>query len=326
MKLIVQIPCLNEESTLPEVLRDIPRQVPGIDRVEVLVIDDGSTDRTVAVAKAHGADHVLSFPRNRGLGYAIRAGFDRCLRLGADIVVNTDGDNQYAGADIALLVAPILAGKADLVIGDRQVNQVQDFSPLKQRLQGLGSRIISRLAGVQVPDVASGFRAYNREALMTLNLLTGFDHTAEHTIQAGQQRLAVVTVPIRTNPKARESRLFGSIWEFVGRSGVISLRTWAQYQALPAFFAFGAVSFALGILLGLRFLYFFLFTQTADLHVQSVVLAAIFLLAGFQMFLTGIVADLIAANRRLLEDVQRRVRELEVGGDEGAVPGDTRVG
>ncbi len=321
MKLIVQIPCLNEESTLPEVLRDIPRQVPGIDRVEVLVIDDGSTDRTVAVAKAHGADHVLSFPRNRGLGYAIRAGFDRCLRLGADIVVNTDGDNQYAGADIALLVAPILAGKADLVIGDRQVNQVQDFSPLKQRLQGLGSRIISRLAGVQVPDVASGFRAYNREALMTLNLLTGFDHTAEHTIQAGQQRLAVVTVPIRTNPKARESRLFGSIWEFVGRSGVISLRTWAQYQALPAFFAFGAISFALGILLGLRFLYFFLFTQTADLHVQSVVLAAIFLLAGFQMFLTGIVADLIAANRRLLEDVQRRVREVDLERSRDEDPG-----
>lgn len=315
MKLIVQIPCLNEEATLPEVLRDIPRQVPGIDRVEVLVIDDGSTDRTVEVARAHGADHVLSFPRNRGLGYAIRAGFDRCLKLGADIVVNTDGDNQYEGADIALLVAPILAGRADLVIGDRQVEQVQDFSPLKQRLQRLGSRIISRLAQVQVPDVASGFRAYSREALMTLNLLTGFDHTAEHTIQAGQQRLAVVSVPIRTNPKARESRLFGSIWEFVGRSGVISLRSWAQFRALPVFFAFGAIAFGLGILLGLRFLYFFLFTETADLHVQSVVLAAIFLLAGFQMFLTGIVADLIAANRRLLEDVQRRVREIELEQD-----------
>ena len=315
MKLIVQIPCLNEEATLADVLRGIPRSIPGIAAVEVLVIDDGSTDRTVAVARAHGADHILSFPRNRGLGFAIRAGFDRCLKLGADIVVNTDGDNQYEGADIPLLVAPILSGKADIVIGDRQPGKVQDFSPLKQRLQLLGSRIISRLARVEVPDVASGFRAYSHEALMTLNLLTGFDHTAEHTIQAGHQRLAVLSVPIRTNPKARESRLFGSVWEFVGRSGVISLRTWAQYQALPAFFAFGSVSFALGILLGLRFLYFFIFTQTSDLHVQSVVLAAIFLLAGFQMFLTGIVADLIAANRRLLEDTQRRVRELELPAD-----------
>lgn len=312
MKLIVQIPCLNEEETLPATVRDIPRQIDGVDVVEILVVDDGSTDATAAVAKALGVDHVISFRRNRGLGYAMRAGFDACLALGADIVVNTDGDNQYYGGDIPALVRPILEGRADMVIGDRQPETILHWSPTKRRLQGVGSRIVSRLAALDVPDVASGFRAYSADALLALFTQAGFDHTVEHTIQAGHGRLAVVSVPIRTNPKARESRLFGSIWEFVGRSGAISLRTWAMYAALPVFSLFGAIAFALGVVLGLRFLYFFLFTDEGELHIQSVVLSAIFLLTGFQMFLTGIVADLIATNRALVEDTLKRVRRMEL--------------
>jgi glycosyltransferase involved in cell wall biosynthesis len=314
--LVVQIPCLNEEDTLPATIHDIPREIPGIDKVEIVVIDDGSTDRTAALARELGVDHVVSFPRNRGLGHAFRAGFDTALRAGADIIVNTDGDNQYHGGDIPDLVAPILAGRADVVIGDRQTEKIPHFSPTKRALQNMGSRVVSRLANLDIPDVASGFRAYSREAALRLGSYTEFDHTVEHAIQAGQSRLAVVIVPIRTNPKARESRLFDNIGEFVVRSGLISLRTYAMYKALKIFTAFGLVSFAGGVALGLRFLYFYLFTDQGDLHIQSVVLAAILLLAGFQMVLTGVVADLIATNRMLLEDTLRRVRRLELDGTE----------
>ncbi len=311
MKVIVQIPCLNEEATLAATVADIPRQMPGVDVVEVLVIDDGSTDRTRAVAWAAGADHVITFARNRGLGRALEAGFDACLKLGADIIVNTDGDNQYYGGDIPLLVAPILAGEADLVIGDRQTAAIAHFSPTKRRLQRVGSQVVSKLATVDVPDVASGFRAYSREAAMRLIHHGTFDHTVDHTIQAGQNRLAVVSVPIRTNPKARESRLFGSVGEFVGRSAMISVRTYAMYKALRIFSAVGALVFLVGVALGVRFLYYFLFTDEGVLHIQSVILAAVLLMAGFQMVLTGILADLVATNRVLLEDVAYRVRQVE---------------
>lgn len=312
MKLIVQIPCLNEEATLPATIHDIPRTIPGIDVVEILVIDDGSTDRTVEVARALGVEHIVRFPRNRGLGYAFRAGFDEALRCGADIIVNTDGDNQYFGGDIPALVQPILDGRAELVIGDRQTSAIAHFSPVKRRLQDVGSRVISRLAGIEVPDVASGFRAYSRQAALRLSLATSFDHTAEHVVQAGQSRMAVVNVPIRTNPKARESRLFANIGEFAWKSGSIALRTYATYKALKIFSLFGSLTFGVGILLGLRFVYYYLFTDQGDLHVQSVVLAAILLLAGFQMFLTGIVADLIATNRAIVEDTAARVRAIEL--------------
>lgn len=321
MKLIVQIPCLNEEATLPATVRDIPRAIPGLDAVEILVIDDGSTDGTVAVARALGVDHIVQFPRNRGLGYAFRAGFDAALRLGADIIVNTDGDNQYFGGDIPALVQPILDGRAELVIGDRQTAAIAHFSPLKRRLQVLGSQVIGRLAGVDVPDVASGFRAYSRSAAMRLSLATSFDHTAEHVVQAGQSRMAVAVVPIRTNPKARESRLFANIGEFVWKSGTIALRTYATYRALRIFTLFGSLVFAAGTLLGLRFVYFYLFTDQGHLHVQSVILAAILLLAGFQMFLTGIVADLIATNRAIIEDTAARVRAMELEA-RGTMPAD----
>lgn len=319
MKLIVQIPCLNEEETLPDVVKDIPRDVPGIDRVEILIIDDGSSDRTAEVARECGVDHVVRFPKNRGLGYAFKAGFDACLKLGADIIINTDGDNQYYGPDIATLVKPILEHRAHIVIGDRQTGQIGHFGFLKRWLQGFGSKVISRLAHVDVPDVASGFRAYSREAALQLSMFTDFDHTAEHVVQAGQDRLAVEIVPIRTNPKTRESRLFKNIGEFVFKSGMISLRTYARYNALRIFTAFGSVAFVGGFVLGLRFLYIFAFMPDhSDLHVQSLILAAILLLAGFQMFLTGIVADLIATNRALLEDVSTRVRRLELDVSESA--------
>jgi glycosyltransferase involved in cell wall biosynthesis len=313
MKLIVQIPCLNEEDTLPATIGDIPREVPGIDQVEILIIDDGSTDRTSEVARECGADHVIRFPQNRGLGHAFKAGFDACLRLGADIIINTDGDNQYFGGDIDKLVAPIIAGQADLVIGDRQTGDIAHFSFFKRYLQGFGSRVISRLATMDVPDVASGFRAFSRDVAIQLSTFTDFDHTAEHVIEAGQKRLAVVSVPIRTNPKLRESRLFSNIGEFVFRSGSISLRAYARYAALKIFALFGAFTFAVGFLLGARFVYIFFFTDQGMLHVQSLILAAILLLAGFQMFLTGIVADLIATNRSLLEDILHRVRRVELG-------------
>ena len=312
MKLIVQIPCFDEEQTLPAVIRDIPRQVPGIDQVEILVIDDGSSDHTSAVARECGADHVIRFPHNRGLGQAFKAGFDACLRLGADIIVNTDGDNQYCGGDIGKLVAPILGGRADMVIGDRQPQAIAHFSFLKRCLQGLGSRVISRLAGVQVPDVASGFRAFSRECALQLSTFTHFDHTAEHVIEAGYKNLAVTSVAVRTNPKTRESRLFSNIGKFVFKSAEISLRTYARYAALKIFATCGILTFVAGFCLGVRFLYFFFFTDEGGLHVQSLILAAILLLAGFQMFLTGVIADLIATNRDLLEDALQRIKKLEL--------------
>lgn len=314
MKLIVQIPCFDEEQTLPAVIRDIPRQVPGIDQVEILVIDDGSSDLTSEVARECGVDHVIRFPRNRGLGQAFKAGFDACLRLGADIIVNTDGDNQYFGGDIGKLVAPILSGRADMVIGDRQTQAIDHFSALKRYLQVLGSRVISRLAGVQVPDVASGFRAFSRECALQLSTFANFDHTAEHVIEAGYKKLAVASVAVRTNPKTRESRLFPNIGKFVFKSGEISLRTYARYTALKIFAGCGVLTFVAGFCLGVRFLYFFFFTDEGGLHVQSLILAAILLLAGFQMFLTGVIADLIATNRSLLEDALQRIKKLELRG------------
>jgi glycosyltransferase involved in cell wall biosynthesis len=312
LKLIVQIPCLNEEDTLPGTVADIPREIEGIDSVEILIINDGSTDRTVEVAREAGVDHIVEFPRNRGLGYAFRAGFDACLKAGADIIVNTDGDNQYAGWDIAKLVKPIVEGRAEIVIGDRRTESIEHFSMTKRALQRLGSRMISRLGHLDIPDVASGFRAYTREAAMQLSTFTDFDHTAEHVVEAGQKRFAVLSIPIDTNPKLRESRLFNNVLTFVVRSGLISLRTYTQYKALKIFTIFGGISFAAGVALGVRFIYYFMTTDEGDLHIQSVILAAILLLAGFQMFLTGIVANLIATNRFLLDDALKRIKSIEL--------------
>ncbi len=313
MKLIVQIPCLNEESTLPAVVRDIPREIEGVDQVEVLVIDDGCSDGTVRVARDLGVEHILRFSGNRGLGHAFAAGIDRCLLLGADIIVNTDGDNQYSGACIPDLIRPILEGRADIVIGDREPEKVAEFSWLKKKLQIIGSRFVSQLAGIRVPDVASGFRAYSREAAMRLVCSTDFDHTVDHVIQAGHRRIITVSVPIATNDKLRESRLFRSITEFILRSVGVMVRVYSSYQALRIFSRLGLITIGAGVLLGLRFMYFFFFAPaTRDLHVQSLILAAILVLAGVQMLLTGIVADLINSTRSLLEDVSYRSRRLEL--------------
>jgi glycosyltransferase involved in cell wall biosynthesis len=312
MKLMIQIPCLNEEATLPSTLKDIPEAIDGIDEIEIVVIDDGSVDRTSEVARACGVDHVIRFAGNRGLGHAFSTGIDFCLREGADIIVNTDGDNQYNGADIARLVEPILEGRAELVIGDRQVGSLEQFSSTKRRLQVLGSEIVSRLANIEVPDVASGFRAYSREAASRLNMLTDFDHTVDHVIQAGRKRVPTVSVPIRTNVKLRDSRLFSGIGEFITRSLGIMVRVYSSYGgAMRVFTSFGIVALSAGFLLGIRFLYYYFFTDTAELHVQSLILAAILTLAGFQMVLTGIVADLINSSRSILEDVSYRLRRME---------------
>ena len=312
MKLVVQIPCLNEEDTLGATLQDIPRQIEGIDEIEILVIDDGCTDRTVAVARQLGADHVLSFPGNRGLGQAFSAGLERCLALGADVIVNTDGDNQYCGADIPKLIRPILDRQADIVVGDRQTHSIEHFSWLKRQLEHLGSRVVSKLAGADIPDVASGFRAYSREVALKLTSSADFDHTVDHAIQAGRRRFAIRSVPIRTNDKLRESRLSSNIGVFVLRSLAIMVRVYSSYGAMRVLSICGLLSASVGVLIGLRFLYIFFFDPaTRDLHVQSLILAAILLLAGFQMILTGILADLINSSRTLIEDVYYRVRRLE---------------
>lgn len=313
MKLIVQIPCLNEEQTLPATVHDIPRAIAGIDAVELLIIDDGSTDRTVQVARELGVEHIVRFRRNRGLAAAFAAGLDACLRLGADIIVNTDGDNQYAGADIPKLVAPILAGQTDMVIGDRQTDTIAHFSPLKKRLQKLGSWVVRQASGTDIPDTTSGFRAYSRDAALRLNIVSGYSYTLETIIQAGKQRLALTHVPVATNAKLRESRLFRSIPNYLGHSTQTIVRTYAMYEPLRIFMVIGVLLLSLGLLLSLRYVYF-MFQGQGTGHVQSVIIAAVLLIAGIQVILIGFLADLIAVNRRLNEDILLRVKRLELAG------------
>ena len=311
MKLIVQIPCFNEEHTLPLTVRDIPREVPGVDRVEILVIDDGSTDRTATVARELGVDHVLRNKANFGLAKTFKKGLEASLLLGADIIVNTDGDNQYHGGDIPSLIAPILTGQADIVIGDRETHKIPHFSGMKKFLQWLGSGIVRRLAGIWVPDTVSGFRAFSREAAIRLNIVSSFSYTIETVIQAGKRQLAVQSVPVRTNPKTRKSHLFRSLPEFVRNSGTTMVRMYAMYQPLKVFFYLGMLFTALGTIPILRFLYL-LFLRRRGGHVQSLILAAVLIMIGVMCFLAGLVADLISFNRQLLEMTLERVRRLEL--------------
>ena len=313
MKLIVQIPCFNEEATLPETVRDVPRQIDGIDEVEILVIDDGSTDRTVEVARELGVDHIVRNKNNKGLARTFRNGLDACLRLGADIVVNTDGDNQYAGADIPKLIRPILEGKADVVVGDRKTNQVQHFSPLKRLLQRLGSRAVRGLSGVDIPDAVSGFRAISREAALKINIVSPFSYTTEMLIQVGKKHMAVTSVPVRTNRKTRESRLFRSIPVFIARQLTTIVRMYAMYQPLRVFFAIGSIFLLVGAIPIVRFLVFWAMGE-GDGHIQSLILGGAMVVMGMIAFLAGILADLINFNRQLIEFTLERVRILELEG------------
>jgi glycosyltransferase involved in cell wall biosynthesis len=325
VKLIIQIPCFNESKTLAETLADLPRAIPGVDTIEILIVDDGSTDGTSEVARQLGVHHVVRFPQNRGLAKGFMAGIDACLRLGADIIVNTDADNQYCGADIPALIAPILQGTADLVVGDRQVERVEGFSPAKRKLQRLGSWVVRLASNTTVPDATSGFRAVSREAALRMFVTSDFSYTLETIIQAGQAHLAVGAVPIRTNPKRRESRLFRSIPQYLRRSGSTILRIYTMYKPLHAFLYLATLLFLVGTGLGVRFLYFH-FTEPKAGHVQSLILAAVLLIVAFLIGSFGLLADLVGANRKLLEDTVMRLRRLEYGGGTVAPGGGQLLG
>lgn len=311
MKLIVQIPCYNEQGTLPQTVADIPRRIEGVDEVEILVVDDGSSDGTAEAAHAAGVDHILRHKANKGLARSFRTGLDACLRLGADIIVNTDGDNQYVGADIPKLIAPILAGEADVVVGDRETQTVAHFSPTRRRLQRWGSAMVRTLSGTDVPDAVSGFRAFSREAALDLNIVSPFSYTIETLIQAGRKRMAVTSVPVGTNPKTRDSRLYQSLPHFLERSATTMVRMYAMYKPLRVFLVIGLAISLIGLVPIARFLYFYA-TGSGEGHIQSLVLGGAFLVIGFVTFLIGLVADLINYNRQLIEMTLERVRRLEL--------------
>ncbi|HEY1357543.1 MAG TPA: glycosyltransferase family 2 protein, partial [Thermoleophilaceae bacterium] len=296
MKLIIQIPCFNEAAQLPDTLAQIPRSVPGFEDVELLVIDDGSEDDTVAVARAHGVHHIVRLTNNKGLAAAFQAGLDACLKLGADVIVNTDADNQYDGRDIPKLVEPIAAGHADMVIGDRETDQIEHFSPLKKRLQRLGSVVVRRASGTQVPDTTSGFRAYNREAALQVSVVSKFTYTLETIIQAGKMTVAVDHVPIRTNPKTRESRLFPSMWAYVRRNGISIFRIYSLYEPLRVFLAAAAFVGLVGVVIWARFLWLFFFGDGQG-HVQSLILGSTLFIVAVQLAALGVIGDILAGNR-----------------------------
>ncbi|MDR2104965.1 MAG: glycosyltransferase family 2 protein [Deferribacteraceae bacterium] len=310
MKLIIQIPCFNEEASLPITFADLPRHIDGIDAIEYLVIDDGSTDRTVETAKELGVNHIVSFKRNKGLAAAFTAGVETCLRLGADIIVNTDADNQYQGGDIAKLVKPILDGKADITIGARPIADIEHFSWRKKKLQRFGSFIVRLASQTDIPDAPSGFRAYSKDAALRLNVINQYTYTLETIIQAGRNKMCIVSVPVSTNPEIRKSRLFKNIGVYISRSAIVILRTFLMYKPLKFFFFIAAASFLGGAFLAGRFIYYFI-TDSGSGHVQSLIAAAILLLLSAQTFIAGLQADIIAANRKILEDVQYILRKAE---------------
>jgi glycosyltransferase involved in cell wall biosynthesis len=312
-KLIIQIPCLDEAGTLPATLADLPREVPGVDVIETLVIDDGSRDETVRIARDHGVTHVVSFRRHKGLAAAFMAGIDTCLRRGADIIVNTDADNQYAGQDIVKLVEPLLAGQADVVIGDRNIRDLQHMSWPKKLLQRAGSWAVRQVSGTEVPDTTSGFRAYTREAALRMTVVSEFSYTLESIIQAGKMRMAIHHVPVRTNPRTRASRLFYSVYAYVKRSGATIVRIYTMYEPLKVFTYIGSTLFLIGFAVSLRFLYYYMFTADAAGKVQSLILSAVLMIVGFQVVLIGLVADVLSSSRKLLEDLLYRVRRMELG-------------
>src|SRR6059058_1834664 len=309
MKLIIQIPAFNEEDTIAQTLREIPKKIDGATSVETLVVDDGSSDQTADAARKAGASHVVQLKSHRGLSAAFRAGIDASLRLGADIIVNTDADNQYAAADIGKLIAPIVAGTAEVVIGDRGVATSPHMSPLKRMLQRLGSWTVGLASGLRVGDVTSGFRAFSREAAMQINVFNPFTYTLETIIQAGNRNLGVQSVPVRTNAPTRPSRLYRGVGTYLRKSTATIFRIYTLYKPLKTFFLIGALLILAGAAIGMRFLWFFFEGDRAG-HVQSLILAAVFLIVGFQTMLIGLVADLISVNRRLSEEVLIRIKRM----------------
>jgi glycosyltransferase involved in cell wall biosynthesis len=315
-KLIIQIPCYNEEATLGMTLAELPRQIPGIDQVEWLIVNDGSSDRTIEVALASGVDHVVSFARNQGLAHAFMAGLEASLKAGADIIVNTDADNQYCAADIPRLVEPILRGEADIVVGARPIRQIKHFSPTKKLLQGFGSWVVRLASKTNVVDAPSGFRAISREAALRLNVFNEYTYTLETIIQAGRQGMAIKSVPIRTNGYLRPSRLVKSIPSYVKRSLLTILRISMTYKPLRFFAILGSIPFSFGFLLGIRWLVLFFLENGTRSRAPSLILAAILILIGFQLWMFGLVADLMAVNRKVLEDIQLRLRRAELNSNQ----------
>ncbi len=311
MKLIVQIPCYNEEKTLPETVKDIPRNIAGIDLIEILIIDDGSNDRTVDVARELGVDHIVQNTCNKGLATSFMNGLEACLRFDADIIVNTDGDNQYNGADIAKLVQPILNHEADIVIGDRQTDTIAHFSFIKKKLQKLGSRMVRLLSGTQVSDTVSGFRAFSREAAMQINVVSSYSYTVETIIQAGNKKLNITSVPVGTNPKTRESRLVKSIPRFIMQQFSTMIRMYAMFKPFRTFFFIGAFFILSAMIPSFRYLYFFVIGKGGG-HIQSLILATILFIVGFQVLIVGLLGDVISFNRKLIEETLLRVRRMEL--------------
>ncbi|NPA30146.1 MAG: glycosyltransferase family 2 protein [Epsilonproteobacteria bacterium] len=315
MKLIIQIPCYNEAETLPITLADLPREVEGFDKVEWLVINDGSTDNTVEVAREHGVDHIVDLKFNQGLAKGFMAGIKECLRQGADVIVNTDADNQYQAADIPKLVKPILEGKAEYVIGARPIDETEHFSKAKKLLQKLGSWVVRKASRTDIPDAPSGFRAISRDCAMRLNVYNNYTYTLETIIQAGQKNMAITSVPIRTNGYLRPSRLFSSIPNYIKKSVVTIVRIFVVYKSFQFFMTIAAILFGSGFLLGLRYLYFY-FTGDGDGHIQSVILSGVLMGMGFQTGLIAFVADLLSVNRKLLEEI--RYEEMKEKYDKAA--------
>lgn len=310
MKLIIQIPCFNEAQVLPKTLSQLPRHMEGFDQVEILVIDDGSKDDTANVARTSGADHIVHLARHLGLAQAFSRGLDASLRLGADVIVNTDADNQYRAEDIQKLVQPILNGEAEMVIGDRGVRKVTHFPAHKRALQTLGSRVVSATAGFNIPDATSGFRAITREVALETMVLSNYSYTLETLIQAGARKVRVSFVPIETNPPERPSRLFHNIRTYLVNSSVTIMRSFTMYRALRIFTVISAIMILAGVLIGVRFIYFYLNGQGSGM-IQSLILAAVFLIVGFVTFLIGLIADLVSFNRKILEEVLYRLRKQD---------------
>lgn len=310
MKLVIQIPCYNEEATIVRTLDDLPKSIPGIDAIEILIIDDGSKDHTVEVARNWGVQSFVRFNQNKGLARAFEAGLEKSLSLGADIIVNTDADNQYKGSDIARLVQPILEKKAEIVIGDRQIDKIHEFSWLKKRLQKLGSYVVRKVSQTKIPDTTSGFRAYSREAALHMNIISTFSYTLETIIEAGQKDIPIISVPIETNKTERPSRLFKSNSYYIRRSFATIVRIYTMYQPLRVFFYTGLTSLSAGLILSLRYLVYMIVGQGKG-HIQSVIIAAVFLMIGFFLLMIGLLADVIAANRKILERMQYQLKRQQ---------------